>query len=599
MSERVSLLSPGESSGGVTSGDCLGVGPLDNRRWRRTSMGDGVPSATDIRRGEDGYQPAPMDRKRVARREVRRNAGCPVRQPGTGHPGRAASRLLVTPDPEPPRIEVNGSIRRSSHGWSKSQGRGTARPWRRCPDRSAHTEQAAPRPGRESSAAHGLLPSLWCAAPTNGACALSDASPGASEPTARFCHAPCSPLPGFIICDDGGGAGHSAYYIGLGSFAMFTHRLHVPVIRSGGSGGDRHLLRVAGVGSAAWWTSATCRPVDVGWPTPSVARHRGWSPNYADPSISQPDAITAGPDGALWFTNWNYSSVERITTAGVMTNYPDPNAGGPWAITVGRTGPYGSPTWATTRSARSPPTGWRPTTPGPSPAFRHHRRARRGPVVHQRRQQPHRADHHRRSGHRLSSGATIDEPYRITAGPDGALWFTNDGNNSIGRITTAGVVTNFYRSRHLRARRHHRGPRRGPVVHQCRQQLDRAHHHRRGGHNYTDPTIDGPDGITAGPDGALWFTNGGNDSIGRITTAGEVTNYTGDGIYAPDGIAAGPDGALWFTNYGNNSIGRITTGPSLLPRPSPSLPHPRPTQWSVAFPTMSPPPVGDRATRSP
>ena len=26
------------------------------------------------------------------------------------------------------------------------------------------------------------------------------------------------------------------------------------------------------------------------------------------------------------------------------------------------------------------------------------------------------------------------------------------------------------------------------------------------------------------------------------------------------GITAGPDGALWFTNCGNNSIGRITTG---------------------------------------
>jgi IPT/TIG domain len=33
--------------------------------------------------------------------------------------------------------------------------------------------------------------------------------------------------------------------------------------------------------------------------------------------------------------------------------------------------------------------------------------------------------------------AGIDEPYGITAGPDGALWFTNAGNNSMGRITTA------------------------------------------------------------------------------------------------------------------------------------------------------------------
>jgi hypothetical protein len=33
--------------------------------------------------------------------------------------------------------------------------------------------------------------------------------------------------------------------------------------------------------------------------------------------------------------------------------------------------------------------------------------------------------------------ASIDEPAGITAGPDGTLWFTNEGNNTIGRITTA------------------------------------------------------------------------------------------------------------------------------------------------------------------
>lgn len=78
--------------------------------------------------------------------------------------------------------------------------------------------------------------------------------------------------------------------------------------------------------------------------------------------------------------------------------------------------------------------------------------------------------------------------------------------------------------------------------------------------DYDDQTISSPRGITAGPDGALWFTNTGNNSIGRITTAGVVSNFIGPGIDDPGTIAAGPDGALWFTNTGNNSIGRITTG---------------------------------------
>ncbi len=89
--------------------------------------------------------------------------------------------------------------------------------------------------------------------------------------------------------------------------------------------------------------------------------------------------------------------------------------------------------------------------------------------------------------------------------------------------------------------------------------------------NYTGTGITNPQGIAAGPDGALWFTNG-NNSIGRITTGGVVTNYTGTGISNPQGIAAGPDGALWFTNYGNDSIGRITTGSNPPPTTSILIP---------------------------
>jgi streptogramin lyase len=56
----------------------------------------------------------------------------------------------------------------------------------------------------------------------------------------------------------------------------------------------------------------------------------------------------------------------------------------------------------------------------------------------------------------------------------------------------------------------------------------------------------------------LWFTNAGNDSIGRISTAGAVTNFTGTGISHPGAITPGLKGALWFTNT-THSIGEITT----------------------------------------
>ena len=76
---------------------------------------------------------------------------------------------------------------------------------------------------------------------------------------------------------------------------------------------------------------------------------------------------------------------------------------------------------------------------------------------------------------------------------------------------------------------------------------------------FTGTGINFPKGITPGPDGALWFTNAGGNSIGRITTAGVVSDYTNAAISSPQGITTGPDGALWFVNEGTNTIGRVTT----------------------------------------
>ena len=70
--------------------------------------------------------------------------------------------------------------------------------------------------------------------------------------------------------------------------------------------------------------------------------------------------------------------------------------------------------------------------------------------------------------------------------------------------------------------------------------------------------ISRPVGITVGPDGALWFTNAGNETIGRLDTDGMLDRFTAAGVDRPWGITAGPDKAVWFTNRGSNSIGRIS-----------------------------------------
>ena len=67
---------------------------------------------------------------------------------------------------------------------------------------------------------------------------------------------------------------------------------------------------------------------------------------------SSPTTITAGPDGALWFTEALSNKIARITFAGVITEFSLPtNVPGffgngnnePWGITAGPDGRFGIP----------------------------------------------------------------------------------------------------------------------------------------------------------------------------------------------------------------------------------------------------------------
>jgi len=114
------------------------------------------------------------------------------------------------------------------------------------------------------------------------------------------------------------------------------------------------------------------------------------------------------------------------------------------------------------------------------------------------------------------------DAHAITSGPDGALWFTEESGNQIGRITTSGAITEY-----------------------------------RVGSSTTYLSLYD---ITAGPDGALWFTELAQRAIGRITTSGVITTYTYPVTNGePDAITTGPDGALWFVDVYNPKIGRVTT----------------------------------------
>jgi streptogramin lyase len=78
----------------------------------------------------------------------------------------------------------------------------------------------------------------------------------------------------------------------------------------------------------------------------------------------------------------------------------------------------------------------------------------------------------------------------------------------------------------------------------------------------------GADGITAGPDGGMWFTEAVTNKIGRSSLEGSITEYSDDDV--PNAITAGPDGNLWFTVNRGNKIGRITTSGQISVFPIPS-----------------------------
>jgi virginiamycin B lyase len=112
----------------------------------------------------------------------------------------------------------------------------------------------------------------------------------------------------------------------------------------------------------------------------------------------------------------------------------------------------------------------------------------------------------------------VSQPVNLAVGPDGDLWFTDQGLNAIGRMTTSGEVVTF------------------PI-----------------------PTADAyPAGIAAGGDGNLYFTESEPGRVARITLAGVITELgTPDPDSFPLNLTLGPDGAMWFTEFYGGHLGRL------------------------------------------
>jgi virginiamycin B lyase len=126
-------------------------------------------------------------------------------------------------------------------------------------------------------------------------------------------------------------------------------------------------------------------------------------------------------------------------------------------------------------------------------------------------------------------------PNEMTTGPDGTVWFTDDGGGmapipAIGRITPAGVIKEF---------------------------------------TYPNP-MPQFESITPGNDGNIWVTDRGqHPAIAKVTPDGTITPFTIGAApnQMPDGLTPGPDNKMWFTDEGTPAaIGTVPeNGPATEP----------------------------------
>jgi streptogramin lyase len=248
-------------------------------------------------------------------------------------------------------------------------------------------------------------------------------------------------------------------------------------------------------------------------------------------SGSAPVHITAGPDGALWFTMWGPSSIGRATTAGQVRTFAlGGTAVGPAGIASGPDGVLWIAEANTNAVARMNVSGQVIST--------------------------------------LPIKSTVaPQPYGAAAGPDGAVWVTEAFDGRIARITPGGDLTEFAV----------RAPAADPAgATDIVAGPDGAMWFTLltgGAVGRVDPGVgtvsvlavpsgrqSRPHSITTGPDGALWFTEAGSNKIGRVTISGDFAEFRIPTANADArGIAAGRDGALWFAESNVGKIGRITT----------------------------------------
>jgi len=225
--------------------------------------------------------------------------------------------------------------------------------------------------------------------------------------------------------------------------------------------------------------------------------------------------LTAGPDGNMWFTGFYQDVIGNVTPSGVVTLYRVPLANSrPYGITAGVDGNLWFTLDAANGIGRITPDGVITLFPIPTPGV---------------------------DGITVNTSDCVMCGYLITAGPQDSLWFTIPAANMIGRITVQGVVTTFPVEP-------------GPAPSAAT--------------GYSGPLVS----LTTGADGRIYYARNTASKIGAMTVNGVETNYALPAGAAPTMITAAPNGTLWISEPGLSSLGSLSTRvrPSITQFPIPT-----------------------------
>jgi streptogramin lyase len=276
-------------------------------------------------------------------------------------------------------------------------------------------------------------------------------------------------------------------------------------------GPDGNLWYTDGVSGVYTFSPKSLAPV----PCPSQDQSPAVGCAVSEAAVGPTD-IVAGRDGSLWFTQSNGGNpgdgrayfparIGRLSTSGAYSSYPVPSSSrsvpGLDAITVGPNGNLWFTETAIDRIGEITPTD-------------------SSPVVH---------EFVLPASDRLAPGvgSSITLADTIAPGPGDDIWFTEQGSNAVGVMSTSGALLK----------------------------------------KFTVPDANlNPDplGITEGPEGAMWFTENSANQVASVTATGKITLYPlPSAAFGPQSIVYGPDGNLWFTeNTGVASIdpstGKVT-----------------------------------------